>query len=286
MQEEIKIIVLNSEGLQQFAHLIPDKLKDTASKSDSIVLGALGPEKVTMGVAIFSEHAHYMELEWIYVEPEFRRIGIGSALLKRMIDSIEDSSYYIGVCADYIHEDTPGLDYLLEILGFAKEEQDWGIYRFQLKDAFGLEKYVGQKNETRLKGLCSISDCTQVMKKNFSFNLNKEEEAYPIGLPIQWDNYDAELSCAYLEKGEISAVFLLETDENRINISFAFAKDKPYVFPYMLVYSFNKAINKYKGSNPEITVTTLDEAAEKLLLKLIPGVKNIDVTHAQKNTNA
>ena len=101
MQEEIKLIVLNSEGLQQFAHLIPDKLKDTASKSDSIVLGALGPEKVTMGVAIFSEHAHYMELEWIYVEPEFRGFGIGKAFIYRMMTTLEDISYFRGVCVDY-----------------------------------------------------------------------------------------------------------------------------------------------------------------------------------------
>ena len=82
--EEIKIIVLDSGRLEQFAHLIPDKLKDIIRESGTIILGAKGPGEVAMGVAVFSEYSHFMDLLWIYVEPEFRGFGIGKAFINRI----------------------------------------------------------------------------------------------------------------------------------------------------------------------------------------------------------
>lgn len=283
MQEEIKLIVLNSEGLQQFAHLIPDKLKDTASKSDSIVLGALGPEKVTMGVAIFREYSHYMELVWIYVEPEFRELGIGKAMINRMTETIADSKYFRGVLADYVREDNYRFDSMLDSLGFIKEQQDWASYSFYLNDAYQLDRFIPENNKQHIKGICRISDCSDTMKKHFSYMLSRSDEIYPIELPVPWKRYDDGLSCAHVIKGEISAVLLMETMKERINISFAYAKDNPYVFPYMLGYSFGEACKRYKDRNQEVTVTALEESAENLLLKLVPDAKNVRVTHAQKN---
>lgn len=284
MQEEIKIIVLNSEGLQQFAHLIPDKLKDTAGKRDSIVLGALAQEKVAMGVAVFSEYSHYMELLWIYVEPEFRELGIGKALINRLTETIEDSNYFRGVFADYIREDNYLFDTMLDSIGFIKEQQDWASYSFHLNDAYRLDRFIpGSNQQQNIKGLCRISDCNDTMKKHFSYMLSKSDEIYQIELPVRWNRYDDVVSCVHVTEGEISAVLLMETTKDRINISFAYAKENPYVFPYMLGFSFGEACKRYKDRNPEVTVTALEESAENLLLKLVPDAKNVRVTHAQKN---
>ena len=102
------------------------------------------------------------------------------------------------------------------------------------------------------------------------------------GKSIYVYDYDDELSCVYIEEGEIEGVFLLETDEQRINIAFAYVKNNPYVFPYMLGRSFMKAVEKYEGTNPEVTVTVFEETTEKLLQKLVPNAKTVIMTHAQK----
>lgn len=284
MQEEIRIVLLNAGNVELFGHAIPDKIKNLASESSTIVLGALGPEKLTMGVAIFKEYAHYLELEWIYVEPGFRRMGIGSALVKRMIDTIVDSQYFMGIIADYVKDDNRQLDAMLDSLAFEKEQQDWSSYSFRLSDAYQIAKYDPQKMERqRIKGICKISDCSDTMKKHFSFMLSQSEELNFISFPIKWKDYDDMLSCVHVDKGEISSVLLMENMNERINISFAYAKNNPYIFPYMLGYSFGMAVTHYVGSNPLITVTVFEKNTENLLLRLVPGAKNNSVTHAQKN---
>lgn len=284
MQEEIKIIVLDSGRLEQFAHLIPDKLKDIIRESGTIILGAKGPGEVAMGVAVFSEYSHFMDLLWIYVEPEFRGFGIGKAFIHRMMTTLEDISYFRGVCVDYQRAENMELDYLLGDLGFFREEQDWSSYSFQLMDAKELERFTpSNSNRLNIKGLCRISDCSDMMKKNFSYKLAKSEESYPIELPVPWKRYDDGLSCVYVAEGEISAVLLIQTTKENIHIAFAYAKDNYYIFPYMMGYSFEKACKQYQDHTVEVTVTALEENAENLILKLVPAAKNRKIIHAQLN---
>ena len=283
MNQEVYILLVDAENVSLFEHMIPDELMNVVSQSGSVVIGALGVDEIPMGIAIFREYAHYMELLWTYVEPEFRRIGICSAFFEKMMDIISDNNYFAGIYADYVPDSSNmEFDSLLDSLGFEKELQDWSTYHFTLKDTVELRKF-GEGNIWKKKNICSIFECTSDIKNQFSQILFKKEEPYPIELPIQWKMYNEEFSCACVEQGKISAIFLLEVEENDVNIAFVYAKDNPYILPYMMSYSFRKLNDKFKGETVNITVTTFDENTEKLLLKIVPGATNVEIMHAQKN---
>lgn len=285
MKQAIKIVPVDGKDKQQLNHIIPDKLWDIYEETETIILGVQGMEGIFFGAAVFRENAHYIELLWIYVEPEFRRMGFAKALIDRMMSTIETSEYFVGMYTEYESGKEIELDTLLSVMEFKREEQEWSSYSFQLSDTLGLHEFEKKnQDKLRIRGLNRISECTDTMKKRFSHELYHSEEVKPIELPIDWENYDDELSCVYIEEGEIEGVFLLETDEQRINIAFAYVKNNPYVFPYMLGRSFMKAVEKYEGTNPEVTVTVFEETTEKLLQKLVPNAKNIIMTHAQKVT--
>lgn len=281
--EEISILLLKEDELSKFWHQIPDKLKLMMKQEDMITLGIAGPENIAMGVAVFREYVHYMELVWLYVEPEFRGMGFGKALVKRMEDTLADSDYFIGIFADYMETKDWELDYFLKALGYEREKKDWSVYQMNLSDVRTLDVYLeNEKKAGKLRGLCSISDCSDVMKKQFSFMLYNNDEINFVELPINWRDYSEELSCVYVDKGVISAVLLIKNTENRIVIEFAYAKMNPYVFPYMLCYSYDKAKSMYQGTDPEIIITVLNDSTEKLLLKLVPGAWNKTMIHAEK----
>ena len=281
MEEKIQIIPLGLENMSGFNHMIPDELLDLRQQQEEIILGAVGPENTPMGVAVFKEYAHYMELVWIYVEPEFRRMGICSQLIKRMEDSIEGNSYFAGVYADYKQGLYEGLDIALGKLGFEKELQDWSSYSFTLNDAFSLEKFSTKKALSGKK-IYNLSECTSEMKSMFSSMLSKSDEPYLVELPIDWKRYNQKFSCVHADKGKISSVFLVEAEERIINIAFVYAKDNPYILPYMMGYSFKEIANKYPDRKVNFTVTALEENTENIVLKLVPGAKNVGIIHAKK----
>ena len=281
MEEKIQIIPLGLENMSGFNHMIPDELLDLRQQQEEIILGAVGPENTPMGVAVFKEYAHYMELVWIYVEPEFRRMGICSQLIKRMEDSIEGNSYFAGVYADYKQGLYEGLDIALGKLGFEKELQDWSSYSFTLNDAFSLEKFSTKKALSGKK-IYNLSECTSEMKSMFSSMLSKSDEPYLVELPIDWKRYNQKFSCVHADKGKISSVFLVEAEERIINIAFVYAKDNPYILSYMMGYSFKEIANKYPDRKVNFTVTALEENTENIVLKLVPGAKNVGIIHAKK----
>ena len=283
MKQSIKIVPINEADRKQLEHIIPNKLWNIYEETETIILAVKGEEDLFLGTAVFRENAHYMELLWIYVEPEFRRMGFAAALIECMLSVIETSEYFMGMYTDYETEKETELDALLLAMGFEREKQEWPSYSFRLSDMLELHEVVkNKKDDRRISELSRISECTDIMKKRYSDKLYHSEEVNLIELPIDWENYDDDLSCVYIKEGEIEGVFLLETDEQHIHVAFAYAKNNPYVFSYMLIYSFMKGIERYKETDPEVTVTVFEETTEKLLQKLAPGVKGILMTHAQK----
>lgn len=285
MSQSITIMLLNEQETPLLEHMIPKKLMEMAKTEELFFLGVKGPEEIMMGVAVFREYAHYMELLWVYVEPEFRKMKLATRLLKKMEDTVRNSDYFLGVCADYESQEYTALDALLGTSGFDREVQNWPIYEFYLSDTYALDEfYKKNRKKLKVKGLCKIQECADAMKKRFSHTLTYDDEMQLIESPIDWNHYDNELSCVYVENNEIKGILLLESAEEQINIAFAYAKDNPYVFPYMLGESFYGAINKYQGKNPEITVTVFDDNTENLLLKLVPNATPVTMIHAKKSS--
>ena len=281
--EDIRIIVLSEENIQKYEHLIPDRLQSAIKNENMIALGVVGPEEISMGIAVFREYMHYMELVWIYVEPEFRGMGLGKALINRMEETLSDSDYFIGIFADYQEIQNWEMDLLFASLGYKKESKEWPLYKMNLSDVRTLSNYTDKANQAEeRKELCKISECSATMKKHFSFMLHNDKEINFVEFPINWANYDDEISCLYIHKGEIIAALLLENKNGKIVIEYAYAKTNPYVFPIMLAYSYEKVKKQYRNTDPEITLTAFDSSVEKLLQKLVPGAWRMDMAHAEK----
>ena len=123
MKQSIKIVPINEADRKQLEHIIPNKLWNIYEETETIILAVKGEEDLFLGTAVFRENAHYMELLWIYVEPEFRRMGFAAALIECMLSVIETSEYFMGMYTDYETEKETELDALLLAMGFEREKQ-------------------------------------------------------------------------------------------------------------------------------------------------------------------
>ena len=65
--EDIRVIVLSEENLPKYEHLIPDRLQSAKKNENMIALGVLGPEEISMGIAVFREYKVVMACQFSYV---------------------------------------------------------------------------------------------------------------------------------------------------------------------------------------------------------------------------
>lgn len=284
MIEDVSIVMLSADESDKFGHMIPDKLKASLQQKEVIIMGATGYDDICMGVVVFKEYARNMEIIWMYVEPEFRNIGIASAIVQRMFETIEKSNYFIGIVADYLKLGNTIISKFFKSNGFEVEEQEWPVYTFLLNEALTLKLYMVNQKMFE-KNVFSVSECFDVTKKFFSQKLMLSNEINPIELPIDWDRYDVELSKVYIENNEIAGVVLIENHGSYIDVAFAYLKDNPCIFTYMIGNVFVDAKEKFGDSNPIVSVTSLDVAIDKLLLYLVPCAKKTSIMHAKLNVN-
>lgn len=279
MGEEISIVLVEKEDLEKILHMIPDELAEEQNSAENIILAAKGPEDIIMGIVIFREYSRKMEVVWCYVEPEFRRMGICSGILQRMIDTVKKSQYFTGVYAQYMKMGSESINNVFKSNNFAVEEQEWPVYTFKLNEAVGLQLFTVNKKMFQ-NNVCPLEKCDDVMKKHFSNKLLLGDEINPIELPIKWDKYDQELSKVYLENGEISAIVLIERKKEYLEVAFAYVDENLYVFPYMIGTVFVDARDKYLDTPQNILVTSLDDTVDKLLLHLIPSARKTMMYYA------
>lgn len=279
MGEEISIFLVEKDDLEKISHMIPDGLNDSQDKDENIILAAKGPEDIFMGIVIFREYSRKMEVVWCYVEPEFRRMGICSAILQRMIDTVKKSQYFTGVYAQYMKMGSESINNVFKSNNFAVEEQEWPVYTFKLNEAVGLQLFTVNKKMFQ-DSVYNLEECDDVVKKRFSNKLMQSDEINPIELPIMWDKYDHQLSKVYLEKGEISAIVLIARKKEYLEVAFAYVNENIYVFPYMIGTVFVDARDKYLDTPQNILVTSLDDTVDKLLLHLIPSARKTMMYYA------
>jgi GNAT superfamily N-acetyltransferase len=279
MDTKINIILLDAKDIERFDHMIPEQLKGCVLQNEYVVLGAVCGD-VTMGVGIFKEYARYLELMWIYVEPEFRRYGICTLMLNRIKENVSNSTYLLGIFSDFLKLGNEHLCTIFEKNGFEIIEDEWPIYTFSINEAIGVERYVVNKKLFK-DNVCRISECSGMAKRYFSQKLAMAEEINPIELPIEWELYDDDMSRIYHENNEIKVVLLVENKEDYLNVAFAYAKDNPYAFPYMIGDAYIKARELYENENKKILVTSLDDNVDKLLLNLIPAARKNSMLHVK-----
>lgn len=280
MKEELSVTLIEENDMAKISHMIPNGLNEGQDASDNIILAAIGPEDIIMGIVVFREYSRNMEIIWCYVEPEFRRMGVCSAIIQRMVDTVEKSSYFMGVFAQYTKMGNDIINELLKGINFDVEEQEWPVYTFKLNEAIGLQLYTVNKKMFKDR-VCSLEECEDILKKYFSNKLLVSDEINPIELPIMWEKYDQQLSKVYLEDdGEISAIILIEKKKEYLEVAFAYVNNNPYVFPYMMGNIFVEAHNRFLDSTQKVLVTSLDDTVDKLLLYLVPSARKTLMCYA------
>ncbi len=82
------IVVIENENKEAFAAVLPLNMDLTGYR---IALGAVSKYGKVYGAVSYMLVDHEYDIDWIYVEPQFRRNGIGTALMKEMLTAIEKS---------------------------------------------------------------------------------------------------------------------------------------------------------------------------------------------------
>ncbi len=228
-----------------------DRFTDLSVSVGAISEEAEGP--VPVGILIGHVTENIFILDWLYVEKNYRRKGIGSQLLNKMlfaIDSSTDLEGCVALYADKVEELTPFFD---SFEALCMETEGRGQLTTTL-DKLHLPKLKKNYNPCTL-----LSNLSKDQLREFEiglFSKNKSENIHVgVSFPICPDEYARE-SQAVVHNGKVKGLMLLQkSDEDTYFINWAYCNPSFLLeFVYMIDAAAKAIISNSRKAPKDITL--------------------------------
>ncbi len=209
---EIYRIDKSSEDL--FLHLMPGSLS-----YGQIALGAVCDEKA-VGCCIFTDEDTHLILEHIYVAKDYRRRGIGTAMIQRVVEILTGSS---AVCILTYYIGSEECDGFLDSLGFFTIDDlpvySVPVYSLDRSPILARYKDTALKSAKKIKQIDRFEKSEKQILKSVLTNAGFKDSV------MDEDSYSEDFSFAYLHDDN-KGILLSKYDEDIITVT-ALCVEKP-----------------------------------------------------------
>ncbi len=210
----MQIKKLTGKELRKASVLVPDEML----RNGTLVLGATAKENLA-GVVVLMKRDQDWVVTWLYVEPEYRKQGYGSALLQGALTAAK-SAGALTLSMDIDGDSEAGrlMAFMLTKYFFCLHFERIAsiqITRDQLEKSviFADPRYAGE-NKRRSSKVCSLRDLKST--ELFSFLEDCERRGNYLVSRADYRSADGRVSKVLVFEGQIVGVVLLERNEENV----------------------------------------------------------------------
>lgn len=262
----MEITVVRKENQEAFENLMPRIFWE----KEYFVLGAI-EENTACGIIALRAENTIFNIQYIYVAEEFRRKGIGTALLESVHEVAKQCGMDVLYCQYAENDDTESLIKCLQKNLFSRDDNDSPIYKVLFKDIS--VKLLDREPRVFEGDILPLSDVISGVWKSFKYRL-EQLAAHEDNIPEIEDKavYDQEVSFLLERKGEAEGCILIKRQEG--NYVLACFCVLGHVNPLNMMGLFQASYQVMKNRcNPEteITINALTETTKKVVQSLTEG---------------
>ena len=269
------VCILTPLNLNKCSHLFPESLLDDLPAS-TLLLGCVEEEPLAAaGILMAHVEQREMVIDWLYVDEAFRRRGGGRAMLEGLRDAAKASGKLDGMTMTYtqVHQN---MTEFLRACGFiAVYREGCRAFRSTLGD-FHIFPVPAEKNGV----LQSLRDVPPEEVARFSGVLGTG--VIPnVGIrpPIDPMDYRPE-SCAYLERGKIRGLWLVQDERDGISFPWFCNISNSLSVPLSLMNTSLKQLKAALPASTTVSFASTNPDIEMIVRKHFRVSQNIDVYFA------
>ena len=247
------IVRLNEKEVEK---LIPSVFPSGPSKKD-FALSFMADNELSVGVLSGTIIKGIAFIRYFYVDPHFRRIGVGKSLLDEVTKRADSLSLAVGIPVKE-EELTSDLDALLFRCGF-KKEAPLPLLTFSLND---IKNFLPAEPKMPER-VVPLEKAAPRLNAYSNFLCSKEGGSYP---PIQKDELLPE-SVFYIDDNKIEGSLLVSKNEEDLEILFLHSKS-PRMLMELIVAAFLLAKQHYPMSTKVYSAflrENIFESAKKII---------------------
>ena len=249
-----------------FAPLIPFRYVREIEQGELMAVGAYDSwEDEAVGVILFRQQEGWMELVWLNFSEYYRETEDALRFVERRVERTKQAGMLNGVFIDFADEqEAEPVAWILQTLGFRKDLVSNRVYELTLehvKDTTILHRQTS-------RNVRSLHAINEEKRKKLVKAVLADERAVPLTVPVDWGQYDENISVVYMNGIEPEGVLLFERQENDLIFSCAWAVD-PKELAGMLVSALAQA-EQLLPADTVVLIPVIDRRVAELVEKIVP----------------
>ncbi len=275
---DIRTGAVRGAAVSAFMGLLPPSVVHRSAQPGYLLYGALA-DGAACGVVCAHTSEGSLELDYLYVAPDYRRQGVATALLAGLMEWA--MGHFAGIHASFLpqaeeYETTPLARTLMGV-GFWVEQSEDGFYTLPLS---GVAVQAG--DEPPDGRVVPLGEVPTPLLRSFAVSLRQNP---PDGMPTAFPgNALPEVSMAYIWQNEVAGVLLAEERGPALAVTWLHARKMDGLLSAKALWPMLKAAVQAAGqhypADTQVQIATVSAHAEKLVQRLCPGATRVAIVDA------
>ena len=259
---EFKVTQLTEKKIDSIAHMLAPEIVSAVKRGLPVTALAVVEDDTAVGALGGAIDGDTFEIVSIYVSPDRRRKGAGTALMKTLFELADAED--LMVRAEYTPMDSEGrtIEPFLTAMDFMKEKIIFPVYSSEILENFNIDSKSLPGSMTEI---FSFAEAPQKLLED-AMNMRRDEDEILGDLDAFIGLLDKNISFLATEKGKITSCILAERDREGVIEVTPIWSPEPDVRSMKLMLSF--ALDEMKSVCPRDTcviIPSLDPETLKIV---------------------
>ena len=269
----ISYVVLDEKNRKDFAGVFPGVIPEEGNR---ISLGAYRRDGAVLGAVSYTLSNYQYDIDWIYVDPEARRQGVGTGMLREIVKIMSGTGERYPLCARFaVSDDRTSLHRFFlswEGADVSYSHERYFVTAEDLKSVTTLHR----KAEGRFKSELFFDEPLDWQRRTLALLARTQE--YSVSDYETWKKECApELcKCLMIQNNLVSLIFV-QKDRNDLELSWLYGN-----YPPGLLSLLTDAVADANRLYPKAALTfeAINEKSDQMARRLFPDAKHTPIYEA------
>ena len=272
---KVNCVLIEEDMRDDFEDVFPMELDLSMTR---VAVGAVDERDYILGAVSYQVVNYEYHIDWLYVEPEYRRRGIGTFLIDQVLRAVMQTGEILPVTARFELSDE-NMDLYNFFLSSQNMDLSYSHERYYVSfENLRSSEILHRSINSKLK-MVSFFNKPLIEQKKI-LNMLSKEETYTV---TDYDAWKKECvpelcQCVYVNNNLVDLIFMKELPDGNLELSFLYGK-----YPRGLMELLYDIISKIEMNYPGafLTFEAISEEARNLAQNLFPSARTVPVYEAE-----
>ena len=268
-------ILIDEENRENFNSVFPDAYELTENR---VAVAAVDDEKeIVVGAVSYKVVNNECVIDWLYVEPQVRRQGIGTYMIDQVLRAVVQSGDILPVTAQFeFGEDNAICSFFLsvETMETSYSHERYYLTPEDIRNSDSLHRSIKAEH----KEVCFF-DLSENEQK-IILNLLSREKKYTV---YDYDKWKEECvkelcKCIFVNNNLMDLIFMRKLSGGNLELTYLYGK-----YPRGLIELLESTVSKIEALFPgaELTFDAIGDESQQLAQHLFPKAKTAHIYEAE-----